>query len=214
MGKTLLNLPQRRSQPGEPTWEILDRFPRQGEWLVEQYLKLPEDGRPVEFNHGALEVLPMPTWMHQELAFLLCALLRAVVIDGQTGRAVLPPFHLRTGGQTFRLPDVMYLAPRSRSRFRPDGWDYADLVIEIVSPDDPARDYVTKRAEYAAAGVPEYWIVDPDQHRVLVLVLEQGTYREHANQPLASTVQSPSLPEIVVDLAAMIEQINREAQGA
>jgi Uma2 family endonuclease len=48
---------------------------------------------------------------------------------------------------------------RNRRTF--DYWEGADLVVEIVNRDDPARDLETKRAEYAEAGIPEYWIVDP-----------------------------------------------------
>src|SRR5207247_6762550 len=32
---------------------------------------------------------------------------------------------------------------------------------EIVSPDDPERDLRVKRADYAEAGIPEHWIVNP-----------------------------------------------------
>lgn len=40
-------------------------------------------------------------------------------------------------------------------------WTGADLAVEVVSEDDPGRDLITKRLEYAQAGIPEYWIVDP-----------------------------------------------------
>lgn len=47
------------------------------------------------------------------------------------------------------------------------------LVMEVVSggPQDRKRDLVIKRAEYAAAGIPEYWIVDPESRRITVLTL-------------------------------------------
>jgi Uma2 family endonuclease len=47
--------------------------------------------------------------------------------------------------------------PRNQNAF----WLGADLVVEIVSPDDVERDIVIKRADYAEAGIPEYWIVNP-----------------------------------------------------
>ena len=52
------------------------------------------------------------------------------------------------------------------------------LVIEMVSPDNPARDYRHKRSEYAVRGIPEYWIVDPMQKQVVVLTLDEGFYDE------------------------------------
>ena len=184
---------------------MLDQFPIQGEWTVERYLKLPEDGRLIEYNEGVLEIVPLPDWIHQHLAALLWMVLRAILIDGKKGEAILPPFHLRTDRKKYRHPDVMYLAPQNLHRFDPKSWDYADLVIEIVSPDDPDRDYIEKRTEYAAAGVPEYWIIDPDRQRVTQLTLDAGTYRETAH-PIRSTIHSTVLAEIVVDLGSLYEQ--------
>ena len=56
------------------------------------------------------------------------------------------------------------------------------LVVEVVSPgeagtDNYDRDYIEKRAEYAARGIAEYWIVDPSRAVVLVLTLS-GHYQE------------------------------------
>ena len=59
-------------------------------------------------------------------------------------------------------------------------WRNVDLVVEVVSPDDPERDYRDKRNEYAHAGIAEYWIVDPQQKLVTVLVLHDEAYHLHA----------------------------------
>lgn len=54
------------------------------------------------------------------------------------------------------------------------------LVAEIVSPGKPneERDYRYKRSEYAARGISEYWIVDPQQGKITVLSLVAGLYEE------------------------------------
>jgi Uma2 family endonuclease len=65
--------------------------------------------------------------------------------------------------------------PRRQNRY----WLGADLVVEIVSPDDPERDTVTKRADYAEAGVPEYWIVNPVEATITVLQLAEAGYNEY-----------------------------------
>ena len=54
------------------------------------------------------------------------------------------------------------------------------LIAEVVSPGktNRDRDYIYKRAQYAAIGVPEYWLIDPVAQTVMVLSLEGGTYRE------------------------------------
>ena len=61
---------------------------------------------------------------------------------------------------------------------QPEG---ADLVVEVVSEgeENRERDLVKKREEYAKAGISEYWIVDPQEKQITVLVLEGQTYREH-----------------------------------
>ena len=56
----------------------------------------------------------------------------------------------------------------------------ADLVVEVVSDDSVKRDYETKYAEYEAAGVREYWILDPRPGNNLAQFYqldEQGRYR-------------------------------------
>lgn len=52
-----------------------------------------------------------------------------------------------------------------------------DWIIEIVSPENPSHNYVKKLNLYMAAGVREYWIVDPLQDSILLYALENGSYR-------------------------------------
>jgi Uma2 family endonuclease len=74
------------------------------------------------------------------------------------------------------------------------------IVVEVVSPGEPGtlnydRDYEHKRDEYAARGIPEYWIIDPARKVVLVLTLVNGEYQEATfigNQ----AIQSPTFPDL------------------
>jgi Uma2 family endonuclease len=75
-------------------------------------------------------------------------------------------------------------------------------VIEVVSPDSVARDYRYKRTEYAALEIPEYWIVDPLESKVTVLVFNEGLYDETVFVGDQSLV-SPTFPELVL----IVEQI-------
>ena len=52
-------------------------------------------------------------------------------------------------------------------------------MVEVVSPDDPGRDYGQKRKDYADLRIPEYWIVDPQATRITVLTLDRDGYTEH-----------------------------------
>lgn len=98
-----------------------------------------------------------------------------------------------------RLPDLMILTEESlaaiggkRATITPDMPSPA-LVVEVVSPGkvNEDRDYRYKRSEYAARGILEYWIVDPQREKVTVLSLIDGLYEEtvfEGNQVIISTV--------------------------
>jgi len=77
------------------------------------------------------------------------------------------------------------------------------LVAEVVSEEDEERDTVTKREEYARAGIPHYWIVDPRRRTVLTLVL-RGTAYEVAGDFSGDEVLTSSLfPGLALPLARL-----------
>lgn len=47
----------------------------------------------------------------------------------------------------------------------------ADLVVEVVSPESTHRDRGKKLSEYEAAGVPEYWLIDPIRTEAVIYAL-------------------------------------------
>ncbi len=79
------------------------------------------------------------------------------------------------------------------------------LAIELVSPDSIKRDYRFKRAEYASFGIPEYWIIDPVEQKVTLLLLVEGLYEETVYQGDAR-IQSPTFPELVLTVNQILQQ--------
>ena len=80
----------------------------------------------------------------------------------------------------YREPDILLLCNRDDPRNQEAFWLGADLVVEIVSPDNPERDIVEKPYDYAQAGIPEYWIVNPINETITVLALLGGAYETHS----------------------------------
>ncbi len=80
-----------------------------------------------------------------------------------------------------------------------------DWVIEIVSPSTERRDYIYKLNKYLAAGVREYWIVDPDRNRVVVYNLEAGLNAGAFEQPktLKDTVKVNIYPGFEIDFSSL-----------
>lgn len=188
---------------GEPTWSIATLFPAQGAWSEEEYFAL-ETNRLVEFSDGYLEVLPAPSERHQDLVLFLAVLLRAYA-QKAGGKAVVAPFRVRLRAGRYREPDVAFLRGEHLARRHETHWDGADLVVEVLSPDDADRDTRTKRREYADAGISEYWIVDPEREQLTVLGLDGGRYTEHAVAGRGATVSSPTLPGLELDVTALFD---------
>ena len=105
----------------------------------------------------------------------------------------------------FREPDLAALRDRSDPSNQGRFWLGADLVVEVVSLDDPNRDLVEKRVDYAEAGIPEYWIVDPRFESVTVLTLNDGAYAEHGTFSRGDTATSPLLDDFAVDVTALFD---------
>src|SRR5678816_1113792 len=74
----------------EPVWELAQLFPAQGQWSEEEYLEL-DINRLVEYTHGKLEVLPMPSVFHQVLVRALFRLLERYASERMLGQVLFAP---------------------------------------------------------------------------------------------------------------------------
>lgn len=194
-----------RSKPGEPTWELATWYPRQGDWTKDEYLDLTDNRRGIEFNAGTLEFLPMGTEEHQFAARALFRLLDAFVLQRGLGEVLFTGIRIEIAPDKVREPDLAFMSKENAARRSSRLWRGADLVVEVVSPtsSDRERDYQAKVAEYEAAGIPEYWIVDPQERRVTVLALQDGAYREHCVAGEGDEAASALLPGFTVPVSSV-----------
>lgn len=192
----------RVNEVDEPVWELAHLFPYQGRWSVEEYLAL-DTGRLVEFSNGYLEFPPMPTMAHQDIVAFLYTLLKTFILNYELGKVYFAPVPVRLGRQEYREPDVFYISTARVLEATGNYPNGADLVMEVVSgsPADRDRDLVRKRRDYALAGIPEYWIVDPQDEVIFVLTLEGNEYTEHGRFGPGDTVTSALLPGFSVPVA-------------
>ena len=141
---------------------------------LDEWQTLPPADRHCELAEGVLVVSPRPAAGHQWLVTRLAALLNSALPDEL---AALPEVEVVIDGgdvATVRVPDLVVAPFPAAEQTR-----LADVVLvcEVVSPGSRGTDRVTKVAEYAAAGVPHYWIVDREAHEILVLRLDGDAYR-------------------------------------
>jgi Uma2 family endonuclease len=190
---------------GEPTWDIARLFPVQGTWSESEYFSL-ETNRRVEFSHGFLEFLPMPTVLHQRITAFLYDALRAFVLGLSLGEVLFTGVRVRLWPGKFREPDVLFMGAEHADRMTDEYWEGADLVMEVVSSgdEDRRRDLKTKREEYAQAGISEYWIVDPVLEQITVLTLDGQTYVVHGEFKRGERATSKLLPGFGVDVTSAL----------
>lgn len=180
---------------------LLDVRPPQGRWREFDYLWLTDRcNRLVEFADGCLEELPLPTDLHQSILLYLFRKLDERV-RSVGGVALVGPMRLKIHDSRFREPDLLLLQDAHDSRRQNRYWLGADLVAEVVSPDDPERDYVLKRQDYATANIPEYWIVDPQRNEITILSLDNDQYIEHGTYGLDEYASSAILAGFAVPVS-------------
>jgi Uma2 family endonuclease len=146
-------------------------------FTLEDLEALPDDGNRYELIGGAIVTTPAPEPVHQRVSRRLLRLFEdACPEDHEVFTA--PIDYDLPGGQRVE-PDLIVTPDASVGAKRLAG--PALLVVEIVSPGSRLNDTITKRAAYAEAGVPAYWIVDPGRRHLLALRLSEGDYEVDAD---------------------------------
>ena len=178
-------------------------LPKQHIYTSEDYWNLP-DGERAELIDGQLYNMAPPSRIHQKLVMKLSASIQQH-IDSKGGSCEVYPapfaVNLNADDKTYVEPDISVICDNHKLTDR--GCDGApDLVIEVVSPSSSRMDYIIKLNLYMAAGVREYWIVDPLRQRTIVYHLESGDAPTifAFNQTLSVGI----FPELEICIADMI----------
>jgi Uma2 family endonuclease len=153
----------------------------------EEYLAYDDEtDKHYEFERGELVEMPPESPLNSRIARFLFAVLLTVfsedlICHKDTEIAV-------SGTQVqARLPDLMLLSEELADILNSSGrgtitleMPPPDLIVEVVSPGstNENRDYRFKRSEYAARGVLEYWVINPDENKITVFTLVNGFYEE------------------------------------
>lgn len=127
----------------------------------EEFLAWADEDTLAEWVDGDVVVTSPASFEHQQIVNLLVSTMRPFVETHQLGVVLSAPFQMRVG-ERGREPDLLFLRNEHRDRLKPTYLDGpADLIVEVVSPESVSRDRGDKFIEYEAAGVEEYWLVDP-----------------------------------------------------
>lgn len=160
---------------------------RPGGFDVADLDAIPEDGRRHELLDGVIVMSPSGRRKHQRAVLEIASALRTAA-PGHL-EVLVAPFDVAAGPRSQVQPDVLVLPRDETERPVPPPL----LAVEVLSPSNRRHDLVAKRNLYERAGIPSYWIVDPDEPSLTVLTLRDGalvqTGRAHGDETL--TVDLP-----------------------
>jgi Uma2 family endonuclease len=134
----------------------------------------------VEYLNGDIVMTPARSPHHQTVTVNLLILLGQYAKQGERGRVMPAPLDVVLASEAQIIqPDLIYVAKERYSSLlgRAAVTGAPDMVLEILSPSTVRTDRKLKLPIYARYGVPEYWIVDPDDPSVEVFLLDGNTYR-------------------------------------
>ncbi len=167
----------------------------------QDYCRIPEDGQRHEILDGEHHVSPAPRTEHQLVLGRLHAQLFAATEGSSLGRVFMAPTDLQLSEVDIVQPDLMVILQKNRHIITPSKVKgIPDLVIEILSPSTSSHDRKAKKERYRIAGVPEYLMVDPEEHVVEQYLLEGDAYRL---AELCERKLCPALPGVVIDVEAL-----------
>lgn len=141
----------------------------------EEFVAWCDEDTRAEWADGEVVMMSPANIEHQILGSWLHAILRQFAEWHSLGVVLTDP-QVRFAGQARRrVPDLVFVSKDRLGLLKSAHIEGApDLIVEIVSPDSLARDWREKYLDYQAAGVREYWVIDPMSQRAEVYALEAG----------------------------------------
>ena len=131
----------------------------------EEYLEQSSDTRICEWVDGEIITMPGASFEHQSIDKFLLKIMDFYAETNDLGVVIHSPFAMKLEEQRRgREPDILFVGKERVHLFKKTYLDgAADLAVEIISPESIGRDRGEKFIEYEAAGIREYWIIDPDR---------------------------------------------------
>lgn len=173
----------------------------------------PENER-WEIHDGLPYLQSSPAWQHQEISSQLLGLFHNY-LSGKPCRVFAAPFDLRLPepGQTDAectfvvQPDLTIICDSTKLK----GTGYFGvpaLIIEISSPSTAKIDKIIKFNHYEKAGVPEYWIVEPEGKVVSVFTLQENQrYGRPDVYPEDGKIVVKTFPDFTMDIKFVFQNV-------
>ncbi len=134
---------------------------------VKDYKKLNE-GAPYELINGMLVEEPSPTYGHQAKLRDIFNQIFNYLKENSLGETLCAPLDVYFDEENVFQPDIVFVSNIRKHIIHEDGIHGSpDLIIEILSPATAFYDLNEKKRNYEKYGVKEYWVIDPENEKVI-----------------------------------------------
>lgn len=144
------------------------------------FYNLVHENLNAEFINGEIVMHSPVMERHWRSCTNLTTFLNYYVLINNLGRVGTEKVMIRLTRNDYE-PDIVFFTTEKSQHFTPTQllFPAPDLAVEILSDSTRERDYTLKMADYAAHGIPEYWIIDPDQETVEQYLITDNEYYLH-----------------------------------
>ena len=174
---------------------------------LEQYEALPEERRAEVFD-GILYDMASPSQIHQSVSMQLSTVINNYILRRKDSCSIFSaPFDVKLSDKPLTIvqPDIMVICDKNKlDGKRCNG--APDFIIEIVSPGNPADDYIRKLYYYKNYEVREYWIVDPRRKTITVNYFEGNIVS--VQYPFNSIIKVNIFDDLLISFSEIADLLN------
>ncbi|MBM4423207.1 MAG: Uma2 family endonuclease [Chloroflexi bacterium] len=176
----------------------------------QHFYETVREGDKAEFINGEVIVHSPVRLSHNEASFHLARLIATYVESRELGTVGHEKLMISLTRNDYE-PDICFWAKERAATFQPDQLRFPapDFVAEILSDTTQAIDRGIKFEDYAAHGVSEYWIVDPEEQTVEQYLLDGDHYKLMLKAGEAQ-IKSAALPGFAIPVRAIFDAAERQ----
>jgi len=173
-------------------------------WTLERYLEEAPENAFCEFARGEVIMYSPVSAEHQDLVGFLLWLLKGYCEAKGWGRVLTGPAAIRILPDVIREPDIFVFPPQEAPKVKGTPIEAKPcLVVEVTSPWTRAIDLGEKARDYEQAQIPEYWVVDREEGRVLAHTLTEKGYKVKALK--GGRLESRAVPGFWIDVGWLFQ---------
>ncbi|MBI4930603.1 MAG: Uma2 family endonuclease [Bacteroidetes bacterium] len=179
-----------------------------GKQTYADYLKTPEGWGYELFDGNIRDMAPAPYTNHQSAAGNLFAELKLLAEKNNLGKVYIAPTDVYFDEHNCVQPDILFISKERVHIITEKNIQGApDLAVEIVSPSTKHYDTVEKKNLYQRFGVKEYWIVFPEEERVIIFSLKNGAYHLLRTYTKADVLHSQTFSAFKIELTKIFTPV-------